>query len=191
MKRIGIFGGTFNPIHVGHLAIAQMALEQMKLDHVIFVPSNIPPHKKSHHILSSKHRYNMVRLAIQGNSNFSLSDVELKRDGRSYTIDTVSSFRKKFPAPAKLFFIIGADTLPHLKDWKYVEDLVKIIKFVVVNRPGYKKINIKFNYHFVSMPGLDISSTILRKRIAQAKTIRYYVPDKVFQYIEKNKLFKK
>ena len=86
---------------------------------------------------------------------------------------------------------MGADTLPHLKDWKYIKDVVKIVKFIVVNRPGYKKINIKINYRSVSMPGIDISSTILRHRISRARTIRYYVPDNVFRYIEKNKLFKK
>ena len=191
MNRIGIFGGTFNPIHIGHLAIAQMAQEQMHLDRVIFVPSNIPPHKKGPYILPALHRYRMVRLAIRGNSSFAISDFEIKRGKKSYTIDTIGYFKKRFPPMAKLFFIVGADTLPHLKDWRYIEDVVKIVKFIVVNRPGYKKISIKFNYHFVAMPGIDLSSTILRRRIARAKTIRYYVPDNVFRYIEKNKLFKK
>ena len=107
MNRIGIFGGTFNPIHVGHLAIAQMAQEQMRLDRVFFVPSNTPPHKKGQYIIPARHRYNMVRLAVQGNPAFKISDVEIKRPKKSYTIDTVRFFRKKFSPKIKLFLLWG------------------------------------------------------------------------------------
>lgn len=191
MKRIGIFGGTFNPIHIGHLAIAQMAQENLRLHKVIFVPSYMPPHKKGLNVMAAHHRYRMVQLAVSGNPCFSISDVEIKRKGASYTIDTLHYFQKRFSKKAKLFFIIGADTLPQLPTWRYIDKVLKIVKFIVVNRPGYlvRKRNIQFVA--VSAPGIDISSTVLRNRIAHKKTIKYFVPENVFRYIEKNNLFKK
>lgn len=192
MKRIGVLGGTFNPVHIGHLAIAQMAREAVKLDKVIFVPSNWPPHKNESNIAPARDRYNMVRLAVKGNPGFETSDFEIKNEGKSYTIDTLWHFRRIFPKEAKLFFIIGGDTLSQLKNWRYIEDILKIATFIVVNRPGQfkKEKGIKVNYYSVSMPGIDISSSYVRSRIAQNKTMTYFVPDSVLKYIKKNKLYK-
>ncbi len=190
MKRIGVLGGTFNPIHVGHLAIAQMAQDKMCLDKVIFVPANLPPHKQTDDIVSSQDRYHMVKLAIQKNPHFDISDFEIKRQGKSYTIDTMHYFRQKFPRQTKLFFIIGGDMLSQLKNWKYIKDILKISHFIAVNRPGRFKKNTPIEYHSVVMPGIDISSSYVRQRIAQGKTVKYFVPESVIAYIRRHKLYK-
>ena len=148
MNRIGILGGTFNPVHIGHLTIAQMVHEQLELDKVIFVPSNLPPHKSSKRVVSSKDRCHMLRLAIKGNSHFDISDFEVKKRGKSFSIDTVSYLRDRYPCGTKLFFIIGSDLLEALHTWKRIDEMLKIATFVAVNRPGYKekKSKIPFSY---------------------------------------------
>ena len=189
MKRIGVLGGTFNPVHIGHLAIAQTAQEAMKLDKVIFVPSNWPPHKNASNIAPARERYNMVHLAIRGNMNFEISDFEIKREGKSYTIDTLWHFCRLFQKNTRFFFIIGGDTLPQLKSWRYIDDILKIATFIVVNRPGQFKKTEGIHYHSVSMAGIDISSSYVRGRLAQGKTTKYFVPDQVLAYIKKHKLY--
>ena len=190
MKRVGVLGGTFNPIHIGHLAIAQTAQEKMQLEKVIFVPANIPPHKNPASVAPSKDRYHMVRLATKNNSYFEISDFEIKKTGPSYTIDTMWYLKRIFPKDTQLFFIIGGDMLPHLKSWKYIDDILKIATFIVVNRPGKFKTIKEINYYSVLMPGIDISSSYIRSRIAQKKTVRYFVPDNVVDYIKKRKLYR-
>ncbi|MCC6758076.1 MAG: nicotinate-nucleotide adenylyltransferase [Candidatus Omnitrophica bacterium] len=189
MKRIGFFGGTFNPIHMGHLAIAQMAQERFKLDKVIFIPSHQPPHKNIAPLASAKDRYKMVRLATAGNEYFEVSDVETKRVGKSYTVDTLRHFRKSYPAKVKFFFIIGGDSLGTLPQWKNIDEILKLAAFIVVNRPGYSDIkNIK--HLTVTKPGIDISSSYLRERINSRKSIRYLVPEAIYHYIIKHGLYK-
>ena len=188
MNRIGFFGGTFNPIHMGHLAIAQMAQERFKLDKVIFIPSHQPPHKNVAPLASAKDRYKMVRLAIAGNENFEVSDVETKRIGKSYTVDTLQHFRKIYPAKVKFFFIIGGDSLATLSSWKNIDEILKLATFIVVNRPGYSDIkNIK--HLTVTKPGIDISSSYLRERINSGKSARYLVPEAIHHYIVKQRLY--
>jgi len=136
MKRIGILGGTFNPIHIGHLAIAEWSYEKLKLDKVIFVPTYLPPHKSSRGVIDAKTRYKMVELAIKDNPHFEISDFEIKKGGKSYSIDTVRYFSEKFNKDTKLYFIIGEDCLSTLHKWKEIEKLVSLASFVVVNRPG-------------------------------------------------------
>ncbi len=193
MKRIGIFGGTFNPIHIGHLAVAQAAQEAMRLDKVIFVPSNWPPHKNTDTLAAAKHRFNMVRLAIKDNPRFAICDFEIRREEKSYTIDTLGYFRRVLPAKSKLFFIIGGDTLPHLKSWRYIADILKLVTFIVANRPGQfkKSSGKKIDYHAITMQGIDISSSYLRRRIAEGKTVKYYVVDSVLRYIKGHRLYTK
>ncbi|MFH1360292.1 MAG: nicotinate-nucleotide adenylyltransferase [Candidatus Omnitrophota bacterium] len=189
MKRIGVLGGTFNPIHIGHLAVAEMAKERLQLEKVIFVPSYLPVHKNPKIVAPSKDRHRMVRLAIQNNPDFDISDFEIKKKGKSYTVDTMWYFRRLYPENAELFFIIGGDTLPQVKKWKYIEDILKVATFIVVNRPGqFKKTN-NIRHYSVSMPGIDISSSYVRRRIAIGKSVKYFVPDKVIQYIKRNKLY--
>ena len=191
MKRIGFFGGTFNPIHMGHLAIAQMAQERFKLDKVIFIPSHQPPHKNitPKELASAKDRYRMVKRAIAGNEFFEVSDVETKRAGKSYTVDTLRHFRKIYPSKTRFFFIIGGDSLGTLATWKNIDEILKLATFIVVNRPGYSDIeNIK--HLSVTKPGIDISSSYLRERINSGKSVRYLVPEAIYRYIIKHGLYK-
>lgn len=189
MKRIGILGGTFNPLHIGHLAIAEVAQEKMDLDRVIFVPTAQPPHKRILHLASAQHRLEMVRLSIQNNPKFEVSDYEVKKGGKSYTIDTVEYFREKFGHEAKLFFILGGDAAAQLHTWRQIDDLIQKISFVVVNRPGNDDCAPEIPHHSISMPGLDIASSYIRKRIHQGKSIKYLVPEEVFRYIEKHEIY--
>ena len=191
VKRIGILGGTFNPIHIGHLAMAQTACDQLGLDQVVFVPSNLPPHKNAKDVMSSRDRLAMVRLAILGNKNFGLCDFEVKRPGKSYSIHTIEYLRARLPKTAKLFFIIGEDSLSTLSQWKRISDLVKLVHFVVVNRGGVTRPHKSIKVRSITMPSLDISSSLLRKQIAAGKSVRYLIPEPVRIYIEKKRLYKK
>jgi nicotinate-nucleotide adenylyltransferase len=190
MKRIGIIGGTFNPIHIGHLTIAQMVSEQLQLDKVFFVPSNLPPHKSSKSVASAKDRCHMRHLAIKGNTRFEISDFEIKKKGKSFSIDTVNYFRDIHPRGTKLFFIIGSDLLATLHTWKRINEILKIVTFVAVNRPGYKERKSKIKVKSVTTAGLHTSSSYVRRRIISGKTVKYLVPDSVLTYIKQKKLYK-
>lgn len=190
MKRIGLFGGTFNPIHMGHLAIAQMAQEAFKLDKVIFIPSHQPPHKNIASLAPACDRYKMVKLAIAGNDRFEVSDVETLRDGKSYTIDTLRYFQKVYSSKAKLFFIVGGDSFSTLPKWKNIGEILRLVTFIVVNRPGTNASKKNIRHLTVTKPGIDISSSYLRQRIESGKSVRYLVPEAIFYYIEKHRLYK-
>ncbi len=189
MKRLGILGGTFDPIHLGHLRMAQVVLEKMKLDQVVFVPSNLPPHKSAAGLSPAGKRLYLIRGAIQGNPNFTVSAFETQKEGKSYSIDTVLRFARTFPK-AKLFFIIGYDAFTALHKWKAIEEILKMTEFVVVNRPGNFKKQGRIKHHSVVMPGMDISSSSIRQLVKQGKSIRYLVPEAVRNYIEKNGLYR-
>jgi len=191
VKRIGLLGGTFNPIHFGHLAMAQLACERMSLDKVVFIPSNIPPHKNVKDLAPSQDRFAMIQLAIQNNPSFTVSDFEIKQPGKSYSINTVRHFQKLYPKNTKLFFIIGEDAVWHLNKWKRIEDIRKIVNFIVVNRPGYHIREARAKYFYVAMPAIDIASSFLRERIIQGEAIDYFVPKNVAAYIRKHRLYKK
>ena len=190
MKKIGLLGGTFDPIHIGHLLMARAALEMLGLDQVIFIPSCVPPHKKAPTLFSAKDRLKMVRLATKENPQFDVSDFEIKKGGKSYSVDTVRHFQKAAPASTKLFFIVGGDAIKEIDTWKDIDELKKMCSFVSVNRPGYPREEAKYKYHAVTMNGIEMSSTEIRKRILQKKTIQYLVPDAVLGYIRKNNLYK-
>ena len=189
MKRIGILGGTFNPIHIGHLTVAQMAAEKMGLDKVIFIPSNLPPHKSGKNVASARNRYQMIKLAIKGNSSFSVSDFEIKKPGKSYSIDTVEHLRQCYPRGTKFYFLIGSDLLPTLHKWKQTRKILKIASFVSVNRPGFKSKAPRIKVKSINIPGLQTSSSFVRQRITSGKTVRYLVPDSVLDYIQRKKLY--
>jgi len=190
MKKIGILGGTFNPIHFGHLGIAHAAFEKLKLDKVIFIPSNMPPHKSSKNLIPGEERYKLIQKAIKDLPCFEVSDLEIKREGTSYSIDTVLSLEKSYKRKAKFFFIIGSDSYPTLNTWKRINEILQIVTFIVVNRHGIKKIKPKIKAQFIDMPELDISSTFVRKRITSGKTVEHLIPEAVIKYINKNKLYK-
>lgn len=188
--RIGILGGTFNPIHTGHLILAEEAFYKLKLDKVIFVPSLIPPHKNIDGNIKPKDRLKMVELAIQGNPSFEVSRYEIEAKKRSYSIDTLKEFRRVHGDNAQLYFITGSDSLKDLFSWKDINEIFKISKFIVANRPGYPVNEVPNGVETVVITPLEISSEDIRRRIREGRSIRYIVPDKVRSYILKKGLYK-
>lgn len=186
--KIGILGGTFNPIHIGHLILAEEARERIGLDKVIFVPTFLPPHKDNSDIAPAKDRLNMVRLAIKGNRHFLVSDVEIRRDGRSYTIDTLKEFNKKY-SRQDLYFIIGSDLLKYLDDWKDLDEIIKLVKFIVVTRPGFPLEKIPSYIKTMAIRAVDVSAFEIRSCVKENKSFRYLVPEAVYKYIVNKKLY--
>lgn len=200
IKRYGIMGGTFDPIHMGHLFIAQSALKELQLDKVIFIPTGVPPHKTEQKISPVLDRYMMTSMAINNNEHFCISPIEMNRKTPSYTIDTVKELLED-DTNVELYFITGTDTFMSLETWKDFQELFKAIIFVVAIRPGFdnNEIDHKINAYTmeyeanilkVLMPALEISSTDIRKRVALGKSIKYIVSADVEQYIIKNELYK-
>jgi len=200
MKKIGIMGGTFNPIHYGHLFLAEHAYEQMELDEILFMPSNHPPHKASKDIVSNEHRKTMVALAIKDNPHFTLSTLELEREGTTYTVDTLEILTKEQPE-AEFFFIVGADSFFAIPYWKNPERILELCSLVVFERDHVEQDQMLKQLEFLTstypgakifllkMPTIQISSKKIRERIAENKSIRYYVPADVQDYIEKHNLY--
>lgn len=187
--KIGILGGTFNPIHIGHLILAQEAMEKIGLDKIIFVPAYFPPHKDNADIAGAASRLEMVKLAIKGNKYFIASDAEIKRDGRSYTIDTIKEFKKKYPND-ELYFIIGSDLLKYLDEWKDLREIISMVKFIAATRPGYSLSEIPSYIKTVAIRAVDISGFEIRERVREGKSFRYLVPEEVYKYIVKEGLYK-
>ncbi len=187
--RIGILGGTFNPIHIGHLILAEETREKIGLEKIIFMPAYLPPHKVSSDIAAAQDRLKMVRLATAGNAFFSVSDIEIKRDGRSYTIDTVKELKLLYPKD-ELYFIIGSDLLAYLEEWKDLDEIIKLLKFIVATRPGYPLEKIPSHIATIPIRAVDISGFEIRKAIKEKKSFRYLVPEKVFDYVKKYKLYR-
>lgn len=199
-KRIGISGGTFDPIHNGHLVVAQEVMERFDLDKILFIPVGIPPHKLEKKVTCAEHRYNMVLDAISTNPFFEASRIEIDRHGYTYTIDTLRYIKSLFGEDCKLYFIIGADIVSELVTWKQYEAVFKLCEFVAVNRLGtdekefYKEIDYLKNkysaiFHSIKLPLFEISSTDIRERVKSHRAIKYFVPEKVEKYIYKNKLY--
>lgn len=199
--RIGIFGGTFNPIHIGHLIIADDIRIQAKLDKIIFVPSGNPPHKDAETLLDQHTRYCLIECAIEGNINFHVDNFEINRSGYSYTIDTMTHFQQCFP-DEQLFFIIGADSLFEIHLWKDAERLLEKFSFLIAQRRGNpisdsafdaiplpKHLKEKLKKSIVNPPVIDVSATQIRNRIQTGESIWYLVPDKVRNYIENYHLY--
>lgn len=199
MKKYGIFGGSFNPIHYGHLMICEYIKDEMGLDKVIFIPTGNPPHKDLE--VSAKDRYEMVRLAISPNPDFEISDIETTRVKMSYTVDTIRELKKIY-REEKLYFLIGLDSIFQFKTWMKIGDLSKEIEFVVALRPGYinkEEINREIDFlrenfgtkvNLINTPLYEISSTDLRDRIREGKSLRYLIPKKVLDYIEESGFYK-
>jgi nicotinate-nucleotide adenylyltransferase len=188
--RIGILGGTFNPIHIGHLILAEEALFKLKLDKVVFVPTYIPPHKNVEGSVKPKERLKMVELAMADNSSFEVSTFELDSKKKSYSIDTLKSFRDTYGEDAQLFFITGSDLLKDLFSWKNVSEIFKMSKFIVANRPGYPVKDVPEEVETVVITPIEVSSEDIRKRLKEGKSVRYLVPEKVRSYIVKHNLYK-
>lgn len=200
MTKIGIMGGTFNPIHYGHLFMAEQAYEQIGLDKVLFMPSNNPPHKDNGVIASNEHRSTMVKLAIEGNPHFELSTIEMDRKGITYTADTLRILNEENPN-IEYYFIIGADSFFNLQKWREPENIFKLCTLLVFERDLVEKdkmleqhrylssIYTHIKLKFLSMPTIQISSNNIRSRINDNLTIRYYVPDNVLTYISEHRLY--
>jgi len=187
--RIGILGGSFNPIHNGHLILAKEAKEKLELDKIIFVPTNLAPHKDNSNLAAAADRMEMIKLAIAGSRDLEVSDIEIKRGGRSYTIDTVKEFKKIYPGD-ELYFIIGSDLLNYLDDWKDLGEIIKKIKFVVATRPGYPLENIPSHMKKISINAVDISAFGIRNCIKEHKPYKDMLAAAVFDYINKRGLYK-
>lgn len=189
--RIGLLGGTFDPIHYAHLHMAEVAKKECGLDEIWFVPAKLPPHKQDRSLSSVEDRLNMLRLALEPVSYFKLCLAELKREGPSYTIDTVLHLKRTYP-DTQFYFIIGEDLLGTLHQWHRSEELVQNITFIVLTRPGFNqadRIQWEEKIERVSMIPFHLSSSLIRRRVQEGKSIRFLVPDPVCHYIEQNKLY--
>lgn len=196
MKRIGVLGGAFNPVHLAHLIIAEDVRQQMHLDKILFIPYSKPPHKDHDELIKAEDRLNMIKLAIEDNPYFEVSDIEIKRGENSltYTVDTLMELREIHKAEqVKFYLLIGMDNLIELHTWKDPGKLFLLSEVVVINRPGYLIQKVKNDYNgkvtFVPAPNIDISSTDIRFKIKEKKSIKYLVPKAVEEYIIKNKLY--
>jgi nicotinate-nucleotide adenylyltransferase len=189
--RVGLLGGTFNPIHIGHLVLAQECWHQLSLDKVIFVPAHIPPLKKVEAEVSAADRLNMVRLALEGDNRFEVSTYELDAGGTSYSIDTVKHFRRKYEEKAELFFLTGADSAESLSMWKDVDDILRLTTFVIATRPGWgEKSAYEGRVQRIVIPAIEISSSMIRGRIHRREPIDYLGPAAVVQYIRNKGLYR-
>ena len=199
-KRIAVMGGTFDPIHYGHLVAAETVRQELDIDKVIFIPTGRPPHKINSRLASDEHRYLMTVLAVVTNPHFDVSRTEIDRPGTTYTIDTIRELRKKCSDDTELFFITGADAINQILTWKDPEVLLKLCHFVAVTRPDSSKEkfteNVKYykekfgaDITMLEIPALAISSTDIRKRVFENKTIKYLLPESVEQYIINNSLY--
>lgn len=187
--RIGILGGTFNPIHKGHIKFAIGARRKLKLDKIIFVPANIPPHKIGLDILSAKERYKMVRLAIKTRPYFYISDYEIRSEGTSYSVKTIKAFKRKFGKNAKIFFLTGSDSLSQLKAWKHLDRIMELAEFVAAKRPGHKIIGAK-GITVINIPTLNISSSDIRERVKKGLSVKKFLAKQVYNYINKRGFYK-
>ncbi|MBX5465546.1 MAG: nicotinate-nucleotide adenylyltransferase [Clostridia bacterium] len=193
-------GGTFDPIHYGHLVAAQSSYHHFGLERVVFVPAGHPPHKRGRRVTPGRQRFLMTVLATMSNPAFDVSDLEVERPGPSYTIDTLRAFRRQLGPDGELYFITGADATLEILDWKDPEELLRLACFVAATRPGYprsglEKVRAKLppeaaeRIVSIEIPALAISSTEIRRRVARGAPIKYLLPEPVEQYIMKNRLY--
>lgn len=213
--RLGILGGTFNPIHFGHLRVAEEVCEEMNLDKVLIMPGGNPPHKNGEDIVPFSERLEMACIGVEGSSNLEVIDIEGKRKGFSYSIETLREIHDQYDNNIELYFILGSDAFKEIETWKEYEKLFDLTNFVVLKRPGtslseigyfIKSLNLNFKESgtkdmFICPTGkhtflknvtmLDISSTKIREAIAAGKSIKYLIPERVREHIEKKGLYLK
>jgi nicotinate-nucleotide adenylyltransferase len=188
--RIGIFGGTFDPPHKGHIAIAEKAMRQFSLDTIYFVPAYLPPHKLQHSSMTAKHRLTMVKMALDGHNDFKVSTLELRRRGISYTVDTLKAFRNRFPN-AILILIIGADNLEQFQSWKSPKAILQLASLAVYRRKGFNQSLKNQNIAFQPIKGqlLQVSSTEIRKRLMKGMTVSKFISKSIEIYIKQYSLY--
>lgn len=202
-RAIGLFGGSFNPIHHGHLIVARAVIESVGLEKVVFIPSANPPHKRDETLADAHDRMAMVRLAIGDEPGMEADDLEIRRTGPSYTILTVQEYRRRLPPAVQLLWIIGGDTLPELATWYRAGELVEMCRIVTAVRPGFETPNLEelektltgpqmtaLKKNILTTPRIDISATDIRRRVARGRSIRYLVPEAVRAYIDEHNLYR-
>jgi nicotinate-nucleotide adenylyltransferase len=190
--KVCLFGGTFDPPHIGHLLIAQTICEAESFDKILFIPVNIPPHKTVSTTLED--RLNMLDIAVEDNPNFEISDIEIKRGGVSYTIDTIMKVKKEYNIESnKLSYLIGSDSLLNFHNWKDPKKILEECQIIVAIRPGFRPSDIPawilHKIQFANIPRFEISSTNIRTRWVENKTIRYMVTLPVWEYINRKKIY--
>ena len=197
--RLGIMGGTFDPIHVGHLALAQQVFDACSLRSVLFIPAGNPAFKQQQHVTDAQDRLAMCKLAVANNPAFAVSDLEISRSGITYTVDTLRELRNELGEGVELCLIIGADAAETLPQWKYYEAIASLATIILIDRPGqrlakdiYTELTETYGFRveMVETTALDISSTALRHLVYQGKSIRYLVPDAVYDYIHAHDLYR-
>ena len=196
---VGILGGTFDPVHSGHLIIADVARAQLNLNEVLFIPAGRPWLKPERVITAAEHRLNMLRLSLDDTPYFSISEIEIERSGPTYTIDTLNTLKEQLNDEDELFFILGQDSLIQLPQWHEATDLIELCYFVAVPRPGVKKPDLKAleaeipgvtqRVMLMKQPQVDISATDIRERVARGLSVRHLVPEPVNRYIKENRLY--
>jgi len=196
--RVGVLGGTFDPIHNGHLVAAEEVRAQLRLDRVVFVPAGLPPHKLTDDVSSVDHRLAMVKLAVAGNPYFTVSHVDIDRFGPCYTVDTIELLRDEWGFEVELYFIMGSDSLADILTWHRPGRLIRLCRLAVMERPGYRVDmqelermlpGIASRIHLINSPQLDISSTDIQRRVREGLPIKYQVPEAVEDYIYEHELY--
>lgn len=199
-RRLGLMGGTFDPVHNGHLLIANEAGWRLDLDTVIFIPTGDPPHKQDHHVTPARHRLEMVRLATGDNPLFEVSAIEIERPGLSYTAQTLRALHEDYGEGVDFYFIIGVDAAADLLNWNEPDQVVSLARLVVVNRPGFDfpleklqaglpQIDLSERLILLDVPLVEISSTEIRHRVAGGISIRYLLPEEVIAFIERERIY--
>ena len=201
-RRIGLFGGTFDPPHVGHLALAEWARDSLRLDRVLLVPAGLPPHKGRSRLSSVAHRVAMTRLAARDNPAFTVSTLEARRDGPSFTVDTLRALRRREPR-ARIFLLMGADSLEEFPGWHDPPGILALATLAVAARPGARaaegraagararaRLGRAARVVWLRNPGLELSSRAIRARVRAGRTVRYLVPEAVARYIARHRLYR-
>lgn len=214
-EKAGLFGGTFDPVHLGHLRAAEEIREELSLNRIFFIPAAIPPHKDETHITPSRHRLEMLKLAVRENPHFEICDYELRKKSTSYTVDTLRYLNTTYPG-SEFYFIVGNELFSEIETWKEYKELFKLSNFAVITRPGYRDecsaklplaLKNDFSYYkekenvilykdqnskfiaFTKIRGLEISSTEIRRYVNCGRSVKYLVPSAVEEYILQNNIY--
>ncbi len=187
-QKIGVLGGTFDPVHQGHLVLAETACSRLGLDKLLFIPTYQPPHKRHPGMATAEMRCAMLRLAAAGNRKFYVSPVEIERQGISYSVETLRGLRRRYPQ-AELYFIAGSDAGRELKTWKCIDEIFSLCTFVIATRPGFRLRCRPKQIKVLAGGFLDISSSAVRAAVRRGDSIRYLVPEKVWRFIRNHRLY--
>lgn len=202
-QRIGIFGGSFNPVHNAHLAVAQAARRELKLDRVLLIPAAIPPHKQNERLASDKHRLEMLRLAVSGRRGIEVDDREIRKGGVSYTVETIEELVREFPPGTRFVLILGSDSLVLFPKWKSVNRIFDLVEIAVYPRRGFAIEDLgaltgkfapeqieRLRHGFLSLPPVDLSATEIRERWQRGEPVKGLLPESVEEYLRRHALWK-